>query len=270
MPITNKDVSFFNKNLQLLDEHITNSAKRFELERDVMVKAGLRYPNLFCQNTDTLDSNITEAAKLLEVDKQAYIKNALRMPLLFSLSADRVDKNISEFADLIDVDKKTLISVALKRPQLFTQTGQTMHKNISEAAERLGVDKKEYVQAALKQPQLFYLAPETVAGKAKIYSYYKELIKEPANNLLSCVRLISDKHLLAQVLGVMINSQTDKNMHVVTRTRYKDIVEFLNNNPAEYNLVADYREGTTEKLLKFAKEVEQELKHKISIKIKIR
>ena len=141
---------------------------------------------------------------------------------------------------------------------------------MTKSATLLKVNRKEYIQAALKQPQLFYLTPETIAAKAKIYSYYKELINEPAKNLLSCVRLMSDKHLLAQVLGTMINSQTNEHLHIVTRTRYNDIIGFLKSHPGHYDLVADYRDVVAEKLLKFTKEIEKELNNKVSFKITLR
>ena len=231
--IAQKTLEFFNQNLELMDKHTTESAKRFEIKKNEFVKAALRQPQLFCQAPETLDNNITESAKRFEIKKNEFVKAALR------------------------------------QPQLFCQAPETLDNNITESAKRFLIDKTELVKAALKKPVLFCMSPETLERKAKIYAYYKELMNIPVNNLLECLTIAADKHLLAQVLGILVNQQTSNKINVSTCTKYNQIKEFFENNPAKYNLKIHNREIVTENLLEFAKDLEKELMNKVKFNFKI-
>ena len=113
------------------------------------------------------------------------------------------------------------------------------------------------------------MSPETLERKAKIYAYYKELNNIPINNLLECLRLGADKHLLAQVLGVLINQQTDNSMKITASSKYNQIKEFLENNSGKYDLKIHNREIVTENLLEFAKNLEKELLNKVKFNFRI-
>ena len=154
------------------------------------------------------------------------------------------------------------------KPNLFIQSPETLDKNITESAKKFGVDKKVFIENALRLPTLFCLLPSTLEQKAKIYAYYKELNNIPVNNLLECLNLRADKHLLAQVLGVLINQQTNVNFHVSANTKYNQVKEFLKKNSGQYNLNIQNREIITDNLLEFAKNLEKELQNKVKFNIK--
>ena len=75
--------------------------------------------------------------------------------------------------------------------------------------------------------------------------------------------------MLAQVLGILINQQTDNSIKINTRTKYHQIKEFLENNSGKYNLQIHNREIVTENLLEFAKNLEKELINKVKFNFKI-
>ena len=146
---------------------------------------------------------------------------------------------------------------------------ETLDKRITESANKFKITKKEFTNVALKQPSLFCLSPETLERKVKIYAYYKELNNIPVNNLLECLRLDADKHLLSQVLGVLINQQTNNSIKINYSTKYSQIKEFLEDNSGKYDLKIHNREIVTENLLEFAKNLEKELLNKVKFNFKI-
>ena len=176
---------------------------------------------------------------------------------------------IKEFAEKFEVEYEEFLKIAQKTPEFFNRTLEILDKNVTESAKRFDIEKKEFVSAALKQPPLFCMSPETLERKAKIYAYYKELNNIPINNLLECLRLGADKHLLAQVLGVLINQQTDNSMKITANTKYNQIKEFLENNSGKYDLKIHNREIVTENLLEFAKNLEKELLNKVKFNFRI-
>ena len=92
---------------------------------------------------------------------------------------------------------------------------------------------------------------------------------QPINNLLECLSLQADKHLLAQVLGVLINQQTEKNVSVTTSTKYNQIKEFLEKNSGSYDLKIQDRKIVTEQLLEFSSRLEKELLNKVKFNFKV-
>ena len=269
LKIAQKTPEFFNRTLEILDKNITEDAKRFDIEKKEFVSAALKQPQLFSQSPETLDKNITEAAKRFDITRKEFINAALKQPQLFCQSPDTLDKNITETAKRFNIEKKEFVSAALKQPTLFYQSPDTLDKNITEDAKRFDIEKKVFVSAALKKPTIFHLSPETLERKAKMYAYYKELNNIPVNNLLECLQLDADKHLLARILGVLINQQTDNSMKINVHSKYNQIKEFLENNSGKYDLKIHNREIVTENLLEFAKNLEKELINKVKFNFKI-
>ena len=181
----------------------------------------------------------------------------------------KLRKKAQDFAQRFGIEKTKFVEAALKNPALFSQSPETLDKNITASAQRFGVEKSKFVEAALKQPTLFGRLPESLERKARIYSYYKELNNIPVNNLLECLNLKADKHLLAQVLGVLINQQTEKNLSVTTKTKYAQIKEFLENNPGNYDLNIHNRKMVTENILEISKVLEKELLNNVKFKFKV-
>ena len=186
--------------------------------------------------TPELRSKIKEFAEKFEVEYEEFLKIAQKTPEFLNRKLETLDKYIIESATRFNIEKKEFVNAALKQFQLFYQSPDTLDKNVTEAAKRFDIEKKEFVNAALKQPPLFCMSPETLERKAKIYAYYKELNNIHVNNLLECLRLGADKHLLAQVLGVLINQQTDNSLKITASTKYNQIKEFLENNSGKYDL----------------------------------
>ena len=216
-----------------------------------------------------MDRNIIDSAQRFGVTKTKFVNAALKQPQLFCQSPETLDRNITESAKRFGVEKSKFVEVALRQPQLFYQSPETLDKNITESAQRFGVIKTKFVEVALKRPTLFSSLPDTLETKARISSYYKELKNQPINNLLECLSLKADKHLLAQVLGVLINQQTEKNVSVVTRTKYNQIKEFLEKNSGSYDLKIHDRKIVTEKLLEFSSQLEKELLNKVKFNFKV-
>ena len=268
LKIAQKEPEFFNRNLETLDKNITDSAKRFGVEKSKFVVIALKQPQLFYQSPETLDKNITDSAKRFGVEKSRFVDAALKQPQLFYQSPETLDKNITESAKRFGVEKSRFVDVALKQPQLFHQSPETLDRNITDSAKRFGVTKTKFIEVALKRPTLFSRLPETLERKARIYSYYKELKNQPINNLLECLSLQADKHLLAQVLGVLINQQTEKNVSVNKSTKYNQIKEFLEKNLGSYDLKIQDRKIVTEQLLEFSNRLEKELLNKVKFNFK--
>ena len=252
-----------------LRSKVKEFAERFEVKDEEFLKIAQKTPEFFNRKLETLDKYIIESAKRFDIEKKEFVNAALKQPQLFYLSPDTLDKNVIETAKRFDIKKKEFVSAALKQLQLFYQSPDTLDKNITEAAKRFDVEKKEFVNVALKRPSLFCLSPDTLERKAKIYAYYKELNNIPINNLLECLLTTADKHLLAQVLGVLINQQTDNSLKITASTKYNQIKEFLENNSGKYDLKIHNREIVTENLLEFAKNLEKELINKVKFNFKI-
>ena len=269
LKIAQKEPEFFNRNLETLDKNITESAQRFGVSKSQFVDAALKQPQLFYQSLETLDKNITDSAKKFGVSKPQFVEAALRQPQLFCQSPETLDRNITESAKRFGVEKSKFVEVALRQPQLFYQSPETLDKNITESAQRFGVIKTKFVEVALKRPTLFSSLPDTLETKARISSYYKELKNQPINNLLECLSLQANKHLLAQVLGVLINQQTEKNVSVNKSTKYNQIKEFLEKNLGSYDLKIHDRKIVTEKLLEFSSQLEKELLNKVKFNFKV-
>ena len=208
-------------------------------------------------------------AQRFEVKTEEYVKIVQKDPKFFNRKLETLDKNVTASAQRFGVEKTKFVEVALKQPSLFQQSPETLDKNITASAQRFGVEKSKFVEAALKQPTLFGRLPESLERKARIYSYYKELNNIPVNNLLECLNLKADKHLLAQVLGVLINQQTEKNLSVTTKTKYAQIKEFLENNPGNYDLNIHNRKMVTENILEISKVLEKELLNNVKFKFKV-
>ena len=264
-----KQPPLFSMSPNTLDKNITESAKRFDIEKKEFVSAALKRPSLFFMSPDTLDKNVTEAVNRFDIEKKEFVNAALKQPPLFCQFPDTLDKNVTESANRFDIKKKEFVSAALKQPSLFCQSPDTLDKNVTETAKRFDIEKKEFVNVALKRPSLFCLSPDTLERKAKIYAYYKELNNIPVNNLLECLRITADKHLLAQVLGVLINQQTDNSLKITASIKYNQVKEFLENNFGKYDLKIHNREIVTENLLEFAKNLEKELINKVKFNFKI-
>ena len=265
-------VAMQNKSVEIFPEiqrKVQEFAKRFGVSSDTFLKIAQKEPEFFNRNLETLDKNITESAKRFGVEKSRFVDAALKQPPLFYQSPETLDKNITESAKRFGIEKSRFVDAVLKQPSLFTQSPETLDKNITESAKRFGIEKSKFLEVALKQPSLFSLLPETLERKARIYSYYKELRHQPINNLLECLSLLADKHLLSQVLGVLINQQTEKNVSVVTKTRYNQIKEFLEKNPGSYDLKIHDRKIVTEKLLEFSSQLEKELLNKVKFNFKV-
>ena len=261
--------ALFFQSPEKLDKNITEAANSLEIEKSILVKSFLRQPQLFYQSPETLDKNITDSAQRFGVEKSKFVDAALKQPQLFYQSPETLDKNITDSAERFGVEKSKFVEVALKRPSLFHQSPETLDKNITESARRFGVEKSKFVNAALRKPTLFYQSPETLERKARIYSYYKELRHQPINNLLECLSFQADKHLLAQVLGVLINQQTEKNVSVNKSTKYNQIKEFLEKNSGSYDLKIQDRKIVTEQLLEFSSRLEKELLNKVKFNFKV-
>ena len=244
-------------------------AKRFGVSSDVFLKIAQKEPEFFNRNLETLDKNITESAQRFGVSKSQFVDAALKQPQLFYQSLETLDKNITDSAKKFGVSKPQFIEAALRQPQLFCQSPETLDRNITDSAKRFGVTKTKFIEVALKRPTLFSRLPETLERKARIYSYYKELKNQPINNLLECLSLQADKHLLAQVLGVLINQQTEKNVSVNKSTKYNQIKEFLEKNLGSYDLKIQDRKIVTEQLLEFSSRLEKELLNKVKFNFKI-
>ena len=263
-----KQPQLFYQLSETLDKNISDSAKRFGVEKSKFVDAALRRPSLFNQSPETLDKNITDSAKRFGVEKSRFVDAALKQPSLFYQSPETLDKNITDSAKRFGVEKSRFVDVALKQPSLFNQSPETLDRNITDSAKRFGVTKTKFIEVALKRPTLFSRLPETLERKARIYSYYKELKNQPINNLLECLSLQADKHLLAQVLGVLINQQTEKNVSVNKSTKYNQIKEFLEKNLGSYDLKVHDRKIVTEQLLEFSSRLEKELLNKVKFNFK--
>ena len=180
-----------------------------------------------------------------------------------------LQSKIKEFAERFEVKEEEFLKIAQKTPEFFNRTLEILDKNITEDAKRFDIEKKVFVSAALKKPTIFHLSPETLERKAKMYAYYKELNNIPVNNLLECLQLDADKHLLARILGVLINQQTDNSMKINVHSKYNQIKEFLENNSGKYDLKIHNREIVTENLLEFAKNLEKELLNKVKFNFTI-
>ena len=180
-----------------------------------------------------------------------------------------LQRKVKEFAERFEVKDEEFLKIAQKTPEFLNRKLETLDKYIIESAKRFDIEKKEFVSAALKRPSLFCLSPDTLERKAKIYAYYKELNNIPVNNLLECLRITADKHLLAQVLGVLINQQTDNSLKITASIKYNQVKEFLENNFGKYDLKIHNREIVTENLLEFAKNLEKELINKVKFNFKI-
>ena len=264
-----KNPQLFYLSPETLDKNITASAQRFGVEKTKFVEAALMQSALFHQSPETLDKNITASAQRFGVEKTKFVEAALRQPQLFYQSPETLDKNITASAQRFGIEKTKFVEAALKNPALFSQSPETLDKNITASAQRFGVEKTKFVEAALKQSTLFGRLPESLERKARIYSYYKELNNIPVNNLLECLNLKADKHLLAQVLGVLINQQTEKNLSVAAKTKYAQIKEFLENNPGNYDLNIHNRKMVTENILEISKVLEKELLNNVKFKFKV-
>ena len=105
--------------------------------------------------------------------------------------------------------------------------------------------------------------------KAKIRQYYKELKNKPTQNLLGCLRIEAEKHLLAQVLGILIKQQTGKSFTFSSNPKDSNLKDFLKNNPDEYNLKIPNREIITESLIRYAESLEKELDNKVKFNFEI-
>ena len=252
-----------------LRSKVKEFAERFEVKDEEFLKIAQKTPEFFNRKLETLDKYIIESAKRFDIEKKEFVNAALKQPQLFYQSPDTFDKNVTESANRFDIKKKEFVNAALKQPQLFYQSPDTLDKNVTESAKRFDIEKKEFVNVALKRPSLFCLSPDTLERKAKIYAYYKELNNIPINNLLECLRITADKHLLAQVLGVLINQQTDNSLKITASTKYNQVKEFLENNSGKYDLKIHNREIVTENLLEFAKNLEKELINKVKFNFKI-
>ena len=232
-------------------------------------KAQVTMQNKPVEITPELQSKVKEFAERFEVKDEEFLKIAQKTPEFLNRKLETIDKYIIESATRFNIEKKEFVNAALKQPQLFYQSPDTLDKNVTETAKRFDIEKKEFVNVALKRPSLFCLSPDTLERKAKIYAYYKELNNIPINNLLECLRITADKHLLAQVLGILIDQQTDNSLKITASTKYNQIKEFLENNSGKYDLKIHNREIVTENLLEFAKNLEKELINKVKFNFKI-
>ena len=252
-----------------IQRKVQEFAQRFGVSSDVFLKIAQKEPQFFNRDLETLDKNITESAKRFGVSKSQFLDAALKQSPLFCQSPETLDKNITDSAKRFGVEKSKFVDAALKHSQLFCRLPETLDRNITESAQRFGVTKTKFIEVALKRPTLFYCLPDTLETKARISSYYKELKNQPINNLLECLSLQADKHLLAQVLGVLINQQTEKNVSVNISTKYNQIKEFLEKNLGSYDLKIHDRKIVTEKLLEFSSQLEKELLNKVKFNFKV-
>ena len=259
----------FYQSAKTLDKNITESANLFGISKSDFLKAAIRHPSLFYRAPQTLNSNIDNTAMLFNVDRNLLIRCALQSPNIFTQQPQTLYKNITECAKRFDVDKQHFIDAALKHSNLFSRSPESLEQNISNAAKELGVNKRELLEVALRQPVIFTFSPETLVKKARIYSYYKELKGIKSTNLIDCINFRADKHLLAQVLGLLINQQTDKTFNSVYSTKYEQLKEFLNKNTGNYEFNINYNQGVTENLSEFAKILASELDNKVSFTFNI-
>ena len=206
-------------------------AKELNTQRNNILKAFKKCPNLVSCSVESIKSNIDTVVNALSLSKEDYHESGVKFPSRLVLKPEKVINNVTEVADWFGKTKEEMAKILLAMPSVATLQPQTVINNVENLVKLFKDDK--IIQKVLREPVFMQMKPETVYHKYSLQKYYKLLSGFSFESLH--IPKNKDEYFYLDMLRLLISKANNIRLSKLKPDDCKsNLISFINSNP-DYN-----------------------------------